>query len=154
VDVSFVDNAGTPRFVIVWGVIKAGREWKLDDQVSAQKESGPVQEATTSSPPPRRSPYRSILRQASLAVRGRERSPVLTAVLGLGAVLAVVLAVGAIFALNLLGSETANKVGQNPIQLPPRYRARKTHRAPPSKTKVQGPWAWATPWKSSASEPP
>jgi eukaryotic-like serine/threonine-protein kinase len=37
VDVSFVDNTGTPRFVIVWGLVKEGREWKLNQQLSAQR---------------------------------------------------------------------------------------------------------------------
>jgi eukaryotic-like serine/threonine-protein kinase len=37
VDVSFVDNTGTPRFVIVWGLVKEGGEWKLDEQFSAQR---------------------------------------------------------------------------------------------------------------------
>jgi hypothetical protein len=37
VDVSFVDNTGTPRFVIVWGLIKKGGQWKLDSQLSAQR---------------------------------------------------------------------------------------------------------------------
>ena len=37
VDVSFVDNTGTPRFVIVWGLVKEGGEWKLDQQISGQR---------------------------------------------------------------------------------------------------------------------
>jgi hypothetical protein len=37
VDVSFVDNTGTPRFVIVWGLVNEGGEWKLDQQYSAQR---------------------------------------------------------------------------------------------------------------------
>jgi hypothetical protein len=37
VDVSFVDNTGTPRFVIVWGLVKEGGQWKLDQQFSAQR---------------------------------------------------------------------------------------------------------------------
>jgi hypothetical protein len=37
VDVSFVDNTGTPRFVIVWGLVKVGGAWKLDQQYSAQR---------------------------------------------------------------------------------------------------------------------
>jgi hypothetical protein len=37
VDVSFVDNTGTPRFVIVWGLVKEGGQWKLDGQISAQR---------------------------------------------------------------------------------------------------------------------
>jgi hypothetical protein len=36
-DVSFVDNTGTPRFVIVWGLVKEGGAWKLDQQFSAQR---------------------------------------------------------------------------------------------------------------------
>jgi Domain of unknown function (DUF4352) len=39
VDVSFVDNTGTPRFVIMWGLMKEGGEWKLDEQISAQTET-------------------------------------------------------------------------------------------------------------------
>jgi hypothetical protein len=39
VDVSFVDNTGTPRFVIVWGLVKEGGQWKLDEQISAQRET-------------------------------------------------------------------------------------------------------------------
>jgi tRNA A-37 threonylcarbamoyl transferase component Bud32 len=37
VDVSFVDNTGTPRFVIVWSLVKEGGAWKLDSQLSAQR---------------------------------------------------------------------------------------------------------------------
>ena len=37
VDVSFVDNTGTPRFVIVWGLLKDVGQWKLDEQFSAQR---------------------------------------------------------------------------------------------------------------------
>jgi serine/threonine-protein kinase len=37
VDVSFVDNTSTPRFVIVWGLVKEGGQWKLDEQFSAQR---------------------------------------------------------------------------------------------------------------------
>jgi eukaryotic-like serine/threonine-protein kinase len=37
VDVSFVDNTGTPRFLIVWGLVKEGGQWKLDEQFSAQR---------------------------------------------------------------------------------------------------------------------
>jgi hypothetical protein len=33
-----VDNTDTPRFIIVWGLIKEGGEWKLDDQISARGE--------------------------------------------------------------------------------------------------------------------
>jgi PASTA domain len=41
VDVSFVDNTGTPRFVIVWSLVKEGGRWKLDSQLSAQREMEP-----------------------------------------------------------------------------------------------------------------
>ena len=41
VDVSFVDNTGTPRFVIVWSLVKEGGAWKLDTQVSAQRVTEP-----------------------------------------------------------------------------------------------------------------
>jgi tRNA A-37 threonylcarbamoyl transferase component Bud32 len=41
VDVSFVDNTGTPRFVIVWSLVKEGGQWKLDEQISAQRETEP-----------------------------------------------------------------------------------------------------------------
>jgi eukaryotic-like serine/threonine-protein kinase len=37
VDVSFVDNTGTPRFVIVWSLVKEGGQWKLDQQLSGQR---------------------------------------------------------------------------------------------------------------------
>jgi eukaryotic-like serine/threonine-protein kinase len=37
VDVSFVDNTGTPRFVIVWSLAKEGGQWKLDSQISSQR---------------------------------------------------------------------------------------------------------------------
>jgi eukaryotic-like serine/threonine-protein kinase len=37
VDVSFVDNTGTPRFVIVWSLVKEGGRWKLNSQLSAQR---------------------------------------------------------------------------------------------------------------------
>jgi hypothetical protein len=46
VDVSFVDNTGTPRFVIVWGLIREDGQWKLDEQISAQTETG-----SSASPP-------------------------------------------------------------------------------------------------------
>jgi hypothetical protein len=46
VDVSFVDNTGTPRFVIVWGLVNEDGEWKLDEQISAQTETG-----SSASPP-------------------------------------------------------------------------------------------------------
>ncbi len=41
VDVSFVDNTGTPRFVIVWGLVNEDGAWKLDEQFSAQRETEP-----------------------------------------------------------------------------------------------------------------
>jgi serine/threonine-protein kinase len=41
VDVSFVDNTGTPRFVIVWSLLKEGGQWKLDSQLSAQRVTEP-----------------------------------------------------------------------------------------------------------------
>jgi serine/threonine-protein kinase len=41
VDVSFVDNTGTPRFVIVWGLVQEGGAWKLDSQLSAQRVTEP-----------------------------------------------------------------------------------------------------------------
>jgi hypothetical protein len=41
VDVSFVDNTGSPRFVIVWGLVKEGGQWKLDEQISSQTETKP-----------------------------------------------------------------------------------------------------------------
>jgi serine/threonine-protein kinase len=37
VDVSFVDNTGNPRFLIVWSLVKEGGRWKLDSQISAQR---------------------------------------------------------------------------------------------------------------------
>jgi hypothetical protein len=37
VDVLFVDNTGTFRFLIIWGLLKEGEEWKLDEQLSAQR---------------------------------------------------------------------------------------------------------------------
>jgi eukaryotic-like serine/threonine-protein kinase len=39
VEVSFIDNTGTPRFVIVWSLVKEGGQWKLDAQISAQRET-------------------------------------------------------------------------------------------------------------------
>jgi hypothetical protein len=51
VDVSFVDNNGTPRFVITWGLVKEGGEWKLDEQISAQSEAElPASPAATATP--------------------------------------------------------------------------------------------------------
>ena len=37
VDVGFIDNTGTPRFLIVWSLVKEGGQWKLDEQLSAQR---------------------------------------------------------------------------------------------------------------------
>ncbi len=51
VDVSFVDNTGTPRFVIVWGLVKEGGAWKLDEQISAQTETKPSASPTPSATP-------------------------------------------------------------------------------------------------------
>jgi eukaryotic-like serine/threonine-protein kinase len=53
VDVSFVDNTGTPRFVIVWSLVKEGGQWKLDEQISAQRVTEPqsaISSAPTASP--------------------------------------------------------------------------------------------------------
>jgi eukaryotic-like serine/threonine-protein kinase len=41
VDVSFVDNTGMPRFVIVWGLVKEDGQWKLDEQISAHRATQP-----------------------------------------------------------------------------------------------------------------
>jgi hypothetical protein len=49
VEVSFVDSTGTPRFVIVWGLLKEGGRWRLDEQISAQRET---QSQSGSSPAP------------------------------------------------------------------------------------------------------
>jgi hypothetical protein len=56
VDVSFVDNTGTPRFVIVWGLVKEGGAWKLDQQFSAQRVTEPQ---LNSSPTPTATPTAS-----------------------------------------------------------------------------------------------
>jgi eukaryotic-like serine/threonine-protein kinase len=56
VDVSFVDNTGTPRFVIVWGLLEEGGQWKLDEQFSAQRET---QLQPDSSPTPTATPAAS-----------------------------------------------------------------------------------------------
>src|SRR5215213_4365504 len=51
VDVSFVDNTGTPRFVIVWSLLKESGTWRLDEQISAQSEPNPpASPATTDTP--------------------------------------------------------------------------------------------------------
>jgi hypothetical protein len=57
VDVSFVDNTGNPRFVIVWSLLKEGGQWKLDEQISAQRvtesqpDSSPAPTATPTASP-------------------------------------------------------------------------------------------------------
>ena len=57
VDVSFVDNTGTPRFLIVWSLVKEDGRWKLDAQISAQREmesqpdSSPMPTATPAAAP-------------------------------------------------------------------------------------------------------
>jgi hypothetical protein len=62
VDVSFVDNTGTPRFVIVWSLVQEGGRWKLDSQLSAQRvpepQSGSSPAPTTVAPtvPPSATP--------------------------------------------------------------------------------------------------
>jgi tRNA A-37 threonylcarbamoyl transferase component Bud32 len=53
VDVSFVDNTGSPRFVIVWSLVKEGGAWKLDSQISAQRMTDPqpdISSAPTAAP--------------------------------------------------------------------------------------------------------
>ncbi len=37
VDVTVLDNTGTPRFLIVWNLVREGGEWKLDYQLSARR---------------------------------------------------------------------------------------------------------------------
>jgi hypothetical protein len=37
VDVTVLDNTGTPRFLIVWSLVKESGEWKLDYQLSARR---------------------------------------------------------------------------------------------------------------------
>jgi PASTA domain len=56
VDVSFVDNTGTPRFLIAWSLVKEGGQWKLDEQISAQRETEPQPD---SSPTPTATPSAS-----------------------------------------------------------------------------------------------
>ena len=46
VDVSVVDNTGTPRFLIVWNMVQEDGEWKLNSQVSAQR----LEDGYTASP--------------------------------------------------------------------------------------------------------
>jgi tRNA A-37 threonylcarbamoyl transferase component Bud32 len=56
VDVSFVDNTGTPRFLIVWSLVKESGQWMLDAQISAQREMEPQPD---SSPTPTVAPTAS-----------------------------------------------------------------------------------------------
>jgi hypothetical protein len=58
VDVSFVDNTGTPRFVIVWSLLKEDGRWTLDEQISAQRGAEPQ---PYSSPTPTATPTASPL---------------------------------------------------------------------------------------------
>jgi len=37
VDITVLDNTGTPRFLITWNLVKEGGEWKLDYQLSARR---------------------------------------------------------------------------------------------------------------------
>jgi eukaryotic-like serine/threonine-protein kinase len=37
VDVTVLDNTGTPRFLITWNLVKDGGEWRLDYQLSARR---------------------------------------------------------------------------------------------------------------------
>jgi hypothetical protein len=67
VDVSFVDNTGTPRFVIVWGLVKEGGAWKLDEQLSAQTETEP-------SATPRTSPSPTASPESDSDSEGRDRN--------------------------------------------------------------------------------
>ena len=60
VDVSFVDNTGTPRFVIVWSLFKEGGRWKLDQQISSQRVEEPRPESSPApTAPPAASPSAS-----------------------------------------------------------------------------------------------
>ena len=60
VDVSFVDNTGTPRFVIVWGLFEEGGRWKLDQQISSQRVEEPRPESSPApTAPPAASPSAS-----------------------------------------------------------------------------------------------
>jgi tRNA A-37 threonylcarbamoyl transferase component Bud32 len=56
VEVSFADNTGNPRFVIVWSLLKEGGRWKLDEQISSQRVTEPQPD---SSPTPTASPTAS-----------------------------------------------------------------------------------------------
>jgi eukaryotic-like serine/threonine-protein kinase len=67
VDVSFVDNTGTPRFVIVWSLLKEGGQWKLDDQISAQRGAEPQPD---SSPTPTATPTASPSASPTLSGAG------------------------------------------------------------------------------------
>jgi eukaryotic-like serine/threonine-protein kinase len=49
VDVSFVDNTGTPRFVIVWSLVQEDGRWKLDSQLSAQRMTEPQPDISSAS---------------------------------------------------------------------------------------------------------
>ena len=70
VDVSFVDNTGMPRFLIVWSLVKKGH-WKLDAQISAQEETeGQPDSSSTPAATPTASP------SASLAPSSADVSPV------------------------------------------------------------------------------
>jgi eukaryotic-like serine/threonine-protein kinase len=48
-DVSFVDNTGTPRFVIVWSLVQEDGRWKLDSQLSAQRMTEPQPDISSAS---------------------------------------------------------------------------------------------------------
>jgi hypothetical protein len=77
VDVSFVDNTGTPRFVITWGLVKEGGEWKLDEQISAQTETDSSTSATPSASPsatPNASPESDSDSDGGDKDRGRRQS--------------------------------------------------------------------------------
>jgi hypothetical protein len=69
VDVSFVDKTGNPSFVITWGLVKEGGEWKLDEQISSRSESNASASASaaTSSATPSASP------DSDQAFDGRDR---------------------------------------------------------------------------------
>ncbi len=40
VDVSFEDNTGTPRFVVLWGLVKEGGDWKLEEVLQTEEGGG------------------------------------------------------------------------------------------------------------------
>jgi hypothetical protein len=50
VDVSFVDNTGTPRFIILWGLVQEDGAWKLDEQISSQTETDSSSASATATP--------------------------------------------------------------------------------------------------------